>query len=56
MFDSDSANEEDYNRLSDVRAENEPVIAKAAAGITKGVILAGTTFIDGTVGLLAGIG
>lgn len=29
---------------------------QAAAGLTKGVILAGTTFIDGTVGLLAGVG
>lgn len=56
MFDDDFANEEDYSRLSDVRAENQPWYAKAAAGITKGAILAGTTFIDGTLGLLAGIG
>ena len=56
MFDSDTANEEDYSRLDDIRAKNQPVIAKAAAGISKGIILAGTTFIDGTAGLLAGIG
>lgn len=56
MFDSDTANEEDYSRLDDIRSENQPALAQAVAGISKGIILAGTTFIDGTVGLLAGIG
>ncbi len=42
--------------IDNQRAENQSVLAKAAAGITKGTILAGTTFIDGTVGLLYGLG
>lgn len=56
MFDEPSANEEDYqNNLQDIRAENQPWYAKLGAGIGKGAVLAGTTFLDGTVGLLAGI-
>lgn len=43
-------------QLSDTRAENEPWYAKLGAGIGKGISLAGTTFLDGTIGLLAGIG
>lgn len=42
--------------ITDTRAENQPWYAKLGAGIGKGIVLAGTTFIDGYVGLLAGIG
>lgn len=56
IWDSDSANQEEYGNLSDIRAENQPRIVKAFNGIAKGTILAGTTFVDGTAGLLAGIG
>lgn len=58
MFDNPSANEEEFqlNNLNDIRAENQPWYAKLGAGIGKGIVLAGTTFLDGTVGLLAGIG
>lgn len=42
--------------ITDTRAENQPWYAKLGAGIGKGAVLAGTTFLDGTVGLLAGIG
>ena len=42
--------------ITDTRAENQPWYAKLGAGIGKGIVLAGTTFLDGTVGLLAGIG
>lgn len=56
MFDETYANEEDYqNNLQDIRATNQPWYSKLGAGITKGVVLAGTTFLDGTVGLIAGI-
>ena len=50
--------ESDYNyeAMSDTRAENQPWYSKLGAGITKGAVLAGTTFLDGTVGLIAGIG
>lgn len=58
IFDNPSANEEEFqlNNLNDTRAENQPWYAKLGAGIGKGIVLAGTTFLDGTVGLLAGIG
>lgn len=58
MFDNPTANEEEFqlNNLNDTRAENQPWYAKLGAGIGKGIVLAGTTFLDGTVGLLAGIG
>ena len=56
MFDDETANEEDWqNNLQDIRANNQPWYAKLGAGITKGAALAGTTFIDGTLGLVAGI-
>ena len=42
--------------IDNQRAENQSVLTKAAAGIAKGAILAGTTFVDGTVGLLYGLG
>jgi hypothetical protein len=37
------------------RAESEPWYVKISNGIDKGALLAGTTFVDGTAGLLAGI-
>lgn len=40
--------------IGDVRANNQSNIAKIASGVAKGVILAGTTFLDGTIGLLVG--
>lgn len=56
MFDETSANEEDYMNLSDTRARNQPWYAQVAAGFAKGALLAGTTFLDGTLGLLFGAG
>lgn len=56
MFDESSVNEEEFNNLSDIRAENQPWYAQIGAGLAKGVILAGTTFLDGTLGLLFGAG
>lgn len=54
MFDPNTVTEDDYQRLSDVRAENQPWYAQLGAGIAKGAILAGTTFLDGTIGLVVG--
>lgn len=54
MFDNDVAVGIEADNLGDIRAENQPRIAKLGAGITKGVALVGTTFIDGTAGLLVG--
>lgn len=56
IFDESSVNEEEFNNLSDIRAKNQPWYAQIGAGLAKGVILAGTTFLDGTLGLLFGAG
>ncbi len=40
--------------IQNTRAENQPWYAKVSAGVSKGAILALTTFLDGTVGLLTG--
>lgn len=56
MFDEPTATEEQFQNLGDIRAENQPWYAQIGAGLAKGVILAGTTFLDGTVGLVFGAG
>jgi len=55
-FDNSTATEEQFKHLGDVRAENEPWYIKMANGVAKGAVLAGTTFLDGTMGLIFGIG
>lgn len=56
MFDEPTATEAQFQELGDIRAENQPWYAQIGAGLAKGVVLAGTTFLDGTVGLVAGVG
>ena len=56
VYDNGYTNEEDWEQLGDVRANNQPWYAQIGAGLAKGAILAGTTFLDGTLGLVAGIG
>lgn len=56
MFDNATATEEQFQNLGDIRAENQPWYSKLGAGVAKGAVLAGTTFLDGTIGLVAGIG
>lgn len=53
-FDEDYATEEQFQHLGDVRANNQPWYSQIANGIAKGALLAGTTFLDGTLGLLLG--
>lgn len=55
-WDNRSANQASFENLGDIRAENQPWYAQIGAGLAKGVILAGTTFLDGTLGLLFGAG
>jgi hypothetical protein len=55
-WDNDTASEEEFSRLNDVRAENQGFFSEVGNGLAKGAILAGTTFLDGTVGLLVGLG
>ena len=56
MFDEPTATEAQFQELGDIRAENQPWYAQIGAGLAKGVILAGTTFLDGTLGLVLGAG
>ena len=56
MFDEPTATEAQFQELGDIRAENQPWYAKIGAGLSKGAVLAGTTFLNGTVGLAAGVG
>lgn len=54
MFDKDVYSLGEFRDASDVRAENQPWYSQLGAGIAKGAVLAGTTFLDGTMGLLYG--
>lgn len=56
MFDPQSVNQAEFENLGDIRAENQPWFAQVGAGLAKGVVLAGTTFLNGTVGLVTGLG
>ena len=56
MFDVNTATEEEFQNLGDIRAENQPWYAKIGAGVAKGAVIAGTTFTDGIAGTLVGIG
>ena len=56
MFDSGVANQYEFENYGDYRGERQPWYAKIGAGLAKGVVLAGTTFLNGTVGLAAGVG
>lgn len=43
-------------KIANTRAENQPWLLQIANGTLKGVITAGTTFVNGTLGLIAGLG
>lgn len=45
-----------YENPNEIRAQNQGTLSKWGAGLTKGVSLAGTTFLDGTIGLVFGLG
>lgn len=55
-FDEDILTMEQVEDVENMRALKQPVIGKWTSGITKGAVLAGTTFLDGTVGLVYGLG
>ena len=55
IFDEEVSRGIQSEYLSDIRAKNQPWFAKLGAGVAKGVALAGTTYLDGTIGLVAGI-
>lgn len=54
FWDKPNATESEFQQLGDVRANNQPWYSKVANGLAKGVVLAGTTFLDGTIGLVIG--
>ncbi len=56
MFDEDITSASQLDNLANTRGELQPWYAKIGAGLAKGVVLAGTTFLDGTVGLVVGAG
>lgn len=56
MFDENVMFNASDTSIQNTRAENQPWYAKVGAGIAKGLILATTTFADGTAGLLMGLG
>lgn len=56
MFDEPTATEAQFQELGDIRAETQPWYAKIGAGLAKGAVLAGTTFLNGTLGLVASAG
>lgn len=54
FFDNKVTDETGFSQLGDVRAENQPWYSKVGNGIVKGAVLAGTTFANGTAGLVVG--
>lgn len=56
VFDEATATEAQFQELGDIRAENQPWYSQIGNGLAKGAILAGTTFLDGTIGLVLGAG
>ena len=56
MFDEGITSATQLDNLANTRGELQPWYAQIGAGLTKGAILAGTTFLDGTVGLVLGAG
>lgn len=56
IYDDEVVGGYEYENLNEIRAQRQPWYAKLSAGVAKGAVLAGTTFLDGTVGLAMGIG
>lgn len=56
MFGEDITSATQLDNLANTRGELQPWYAQIGAGLAKGAILAGTTFLDGTLGLLFGAG
>ena len=54
FFDDKVTDETGFSQLGDLRAENQPWYSKIGNGVAKGAILAGTTFANGTAGLVVG--
>ncbi len=53
-YDEDIQFENQAENLNEVRAIEQPWYSQIGAGLAKGAVLAGTTFLDGTIGLVLG--
>lgn len=56
VYDKPNTTIDALQHIGDLRAEEQSAAAKLSAGVAKGGILAATTFLNGTVGLIAGLG
>ena len=56
VYDKNITFESQLDNLNELRANEQPWYSQIANGLAKGVVLAGTTFLDGTLGLLFGAG
>ena len=56
MFDKGLIYDPTQEDVQNIRAENQPWYAQIGAGLAKGAVLAGTTFLDGTIGMILGAG
>ena len=54
-YDQDIYREGDLNNVFDVRAENQPWLAKVGNGLAKGVLTFGTTYLQGNIGLITAL-
>ena len=54
IFDDGLTLNTDESDIAEMRANNQPWYAQIGAGLAKGALLAGTTFLDGTIGLAVG--
>ena len=56
MYDEDITSMTQLDNLSNTRGESQPWYAQIGAGLAKGAVLAGTTFADGIIGTIVGLG
>ena len=56
MYDEDITSMTQLDNLSNTRGELQPWYAQIGAGLAKGAVLAGTTFADGIIGTIVGLG
>ena len=54
-YDQDIYQQNEIDNPMDIRAENQPWIAKVGAGLAKGALTFGTTWLNGNVGLIAAL-
>lgn len=56
MYDEDITSITQLDNLANTRGEMQPWYAQIGAGLAKGAVLAGTTFADGIIGTIVGLG